>query len=229
MKQAHKKKFIDFKAPGVNEIVLVIILAFCLFPITSITGQLNSGLHLPDWLNPVERWMKEKEDYAAQLINLLISSGTFRIMLFNVLMLAVLPAIGEELLFRGVFQKIFYDLFKSGHLAIWVTAFLFSALHFQFYGFIPRFILGLVFGYLFFWGGTLWLPVISHFVNNAVPVIGAYMQGGDDAKNVSGIFSWGQTFLLPVSIVISFTILQYFRSKHKNKSITKEDMSQHTG
>jgi uncharacterized protein len=126
-------------------------------------------------------------------------------------MLAVIPAIGEELIFRGVFQKIFYDLFKSGHLAIWVTAFAFSALHFQFFGFIPRFILGLVFGYLFYWSGTLWLPVISHFVNNAVPVIGAYIQ----SKGCFGILSWEQIIILPLMVIISIFILRYFRNKSK--------------
>ena len=66
-------------------------------------------------------------------------------MMLNLLMIAVLPAIGEELIFRGVFQKIFYDFFKSGHPAVWITAIIFSTLHFQFFGLIPRFILGLGF------------------------------------------------------------------------------------
>ena len=137
-------------------------------------------------------------------------------------MLAVLPAIGEELIFRGVFQKIFYDFFKSGHMAIWVTAFLFSALHFQFYGFIPRLILGLVFGYLFFWSGTLWLPVLSHFVNNAVPVIGVYIQGWDNCQSIVGPLFFSMKpqvsfsgFLLTVIYMPSLSC-RYFHSRHKN-------------
>ena len=215
---AHQNYLIDFEKPVINDVVLVIVLTFCIFPVTSFTGQLNSGLHLPDWLYGIERWMKTKEDNATRLIDLLIASNTFGIMIFNVFMLAVIPAIGEELIFRGVFQKIFYDFFKSGHLAIWVTAFAFSALHFQFFGFIPRFILGLLFGYLFYWSGTLWLPVISHFVNNAVPVIAAYVQG----KEKFGILSWEKLIILPLMIIICIIILQYFRNKHKRKLIINQ-------
>ena len=224
MKPVHQKYLMDFEIPVLNDVVLVIVLTFCILPVTSFTGQFNSGLRLPEWLNGIERWMKAKEDNAAHLIDLLIASNTYGIMIFNIFMLAVIPAIGEELIFRGVFQKIFYGLFKSGHLAIWVTAFAFSALHFQFFGFIPRFILGLVFGYLFYWSGTLWLPVISHFVNNAVPVIGAYIK----SKGSFGILSWEQIIILPLMVVVSIIILQYFRNKHKRKMVTSRDVSQLT-
>jgi membrane protease YdiL (CAAX protease family) len=224
MKPAQQKYPRDFEKPVIIDVVLVIFLTFCIFPVTSFTGQLNSGLHFPDWLYGIERWMKAKEDNATHLIDLLIASNTFGIMIFNVFMLAVIPAIGEELIFRGVFQKIFYSLFKSGHLAIWITAFVFSALHFQFFGFIPRFILGLLFGYLFYWSGTLWLPVISHFVNNAVPVIGAYIQ----SKGDFGIVSWEQVIILPLITIIGIIILQYFRNKHKRKLLTSQKESRLT-
>lgn len=132
-------------------------------------------------------------------------------MILNVLIIAVIPAIGEELIFRGVFQRIFYDLFKSGHVAVWITAFVFSAIHFQFFGFVPRFILGLVFGYLFLWSGTLWLPVISHFVNNAVPVIGAYIQGWDNVSSPPEITLWKKIIELSLPIIISIIILLLFQ------------------
>ena len=155
-------------------------------------------MHLPGWLSGVEQWMIDKEDQADNLIDTLVSSNTFGTMMINLFIIALIPAIGEELIFRGVFQKIFVKLFKSGHLAIWVTAFIFSAIHFQFFGFIPRFILGLVFGYLFFWSGTLWLPVISHFINNAFPVILTYMQGGHKISVPVDTSLWKQAIYLPL-------------------------------
>ena len=115
-----------------------------------------------------------------------------------------------------MFQKILARLFRSGHLAIWVTAFIFSAIHFQFFGFIPRFILGLVFGYLFFWSGTLWLPVISHFINNAFPVILTYMQGGQKISVPVETPLWKQAIYLPLPVVIILVILFYFRNKYLN-------------
>jgi uncharacterized protein len=204
------------KMPHLNETGLVIILALCILPVTSFTGQINAGMHLPEWLSGVEKWMVEKEDHANNIINQVMISHAFGSMILNLFVIAILPAVAEEILFRGVLQKILYNLFKSGHAAIWVTAFIFSTIHFQFFGFIPRFILGLVFGYLFFWSGTLWLPVISHFVNNAVPVLVAYIQGMEkfDAPVDAPVLK--QVIALPLPIIISLIILFYFRNNSRN-------------
>ena len=220
MKPVQQKRLSGITFPGLKDVGLVIVLAFCIFPITSFTGQINAGMELPDWFSGVERWMVTKEENATSVINLLIVSDTFWMMILNLFMIAVLPAIGEEFIFRGVFQKIFYRLFRSGHIAIWITAFIFSAIHFQFFGFIPRFILGLVFGYLYLWSGTLWLPVISHFVNNAVPVIGAFVIGWEKV-NIQTDISLGKQLLgLPLPIIISLVILYYFRNSFREKSVT---------
>jgi membrane protease YdiL (CAAX protease family) len=171
-------------------------------------------MHFPGWLSGMENWMIDKEEKADNLIEMLVESNTFRVMMLNLITIALLPAIAEELIFRGVFQKIFSNIFKSGHVGIWFTAFLFSTIHFQFFGFIPRFILGLVFGYLFFWSGTLWLPVISHFVNNAFPVILAYIQGMEKINAPIETPLWKQALYLPLPIVIIMVILFYFRNKN---------------
>jgi membrane protease YdiL (CAAX protease family) len=205
--------FNELKIPELKDIGLVILLTICVFPISGFTGQINSAIHLPSWLSGLEQWMMDKEKSADNLINSLIVSDTFWTMSLNLLIIALIPAISEEMIFRGVLQKIFTRLFRSGHLAIWVTAFIFSAIHFQFLGFIPRFILGLVFGYLFFWGGSLWLPVISHFVNNAFPVILTYGQGIEIASATPDIPLWKQAIALPIPIVIIIVILFYFRNK----------------
>ncbi len=207
-------KIPGLEVPHLKEIGLVIVLTFCIFPVTSFTGQINSAMHLPDWLSGVEQWMTDKEDQADHVIDLLVESNTFPVMMVNLLTIALMPAIAEELIFRGVFQKIFANLFRSDHFAVWFTAFLFSAVHLQFFGFIPRFILGLVFGYLFLWGGTIWLPVISHFVNNAFPVILSYLQGIEKLNAPADTPLWKQALALPVPAVIIFTILFYFRNKN---------------
>ena len=214
-------KFTEFKMPQLKEIGLVIILTFCIFPITSFTGQLNTTMHLPGWLSGVEHWMTDMETSADSTTDLLIVSKSFWVMMFNLLTIGLITAIGEEFIFRGVFQQIFYNLFKSGHIAIWVTAFLFSAIHLQFFGFIPRFILGLAFGYLYFWSGNLWLPMIAHFVNNAFPVILIYIQGLDKLNTPSDVPLWHQAISLPLPIVIGSLILNYFRNNKINPDATK--------
>jgi membrane protease YdiL (CAAX protease family) len=214
MRPGSEAKLTEFRIPQLKEVILVVILAFCLFPITSFTGKINSAMHLPDWLSGVEQWMIRQEDKSDNLIESLIAAKTFPVLILNLFLIAVLPAAGEELIFRGVFQKIFYKLFRSGHLAIWFSAILFSTLHFQFFGFIPRLILGLVFGYLFFWSGTLWMPVVSHFVNNAFPVFLSYIQDKGHLNTQTDFPLWQQAITMMLSVAICMVILCYFRGKH---------------
>lgn len=194
-----------------SDVLLVTILAFCTFPVTSLAGQLNSGMVLPDWLSGVEEWMKDKEEYADHLLDQLMAPETFPGIWLNIVIIAALPAISEELIFRGVFQKIFQNLFRSGNFPVWFTAFLFSAIHLQFYGFLPRFILGLIFGYLFLWSRNLWLPIIAHFINNAVPAAGAYTKGWEAINSPLNESPEGQISGTIIALVIGIMILAWIR------------------
>jgi uncharacterized protein len=216
LKPAGQKGIPDLRMPKSTEIVLVIILAIFILPVTEFTGILNSGIHLPHWLSGVEQWMISKEDQADGLIDKLIASDSLGIMWFNILMIAVLPAIGEELVFRGVIQKILHRIFRSGHIAVWITAIIFSAIHLQFLGFIPRLILGLSFGYLYLWSGTLWLPILAHFINNAIPVIGTHIHAFDNIVASPELPLWRQVINLLIPLAICIIILLYFR-KNFNK------------
>ena len=119
--------------------------------------------------------MKASEEQAAALTEAFLKMSTPGELIFNLFMIALIPAIGEELLFRGIVQNIFSRWLKNNHAAVWFTAILFSAMHMQFYGFIPRLMLGAMLGYLLVWSGNLWWPIIAHFVNNAAAVIFSYL------------------------------------------------------
>jgi uncharacterized protein len=204
---------LNLKTVRLNDILLVTIMAFCAFPVTGFAGKLNAGMELPDWLSGIEQWMIEKEDYADHLLEVIMTPATFGGMWFNLLLIAFLPAVGEELIFRGVFQKILHNIFRSGHLSVWVTSVLFSAIHFQFYGFFPRLILGLIFGYLFLWGRNIWLPVIAHLINNAVPTIGAYIKGWETINEPAATGDVKHLIGMIVSMAIGITILARFRKR----------------
>ena len=206
-----------FSVPFARETGMVILLTFCLLPVNGFAGQLNSDLHFPEWLAGLEKWMIEKETEADGLFEMISAADTFQVMLLNLFIISVLPAFGEEMIFRGVFQRIFQKLFRNDHVGIWVLALIFSAIHLQFFGFVPRFILGLVFGYLYYWSGTLWLPVLAHFVNNAIPTIGVYLQGWEKASAQPDTELWVQMLILPAPVVIIVLIMLYFR----NKSISR--------
>jgi hypothetical protein len=210
-------KSVGISMPALKDIGLVVIMTCCLFPISSFTGEINAALHLPSSLSGIEDWMIEKEKTADNLIDSLInSSGTWGLIL-NLMTIAIIPAVAEELIFRGVLQKIFGKLFRSAHLGIWFTAIVFSAIHLQFFGFLPRLILGLAFGYLYLWSGTLWLPILAHFVNNAFPVVLTYIKGASALDETMDIALWKQALVIPIPLVIIFSIMVYFRNQNKDR------------
>ena len=103
-----------------------------------------------------------------------LDAGNIGVLLFNLFMIAFIPALAEEMLFRGVLQRILGEWFRNYHIAIWVVAILFSLAHYQLSGFIPRIFLGALFGYLYLWTSSIWIPVIAHFTNNGMAVIYYY-------------------------------------------------------
>jgi uncharacterized protein len=161
--------------PGLQVIILSSLMVFAVLPLVHWSAMINEMMHFPDWLKGVETWMKQSEESAEGITKAFLNVNTVAGLLVNLLMIAILPAIGEELLFRGVLQKLLHQWFKNVHWAILVTAVLFSALHLQFYGFLPRTILGVMFGYLFVITKSLWVPILAHFFNNAAAVFAAFL------------------------------------------------------
>ncbi|HYK76956.1 MAG TPA: CPBP family intramembrane glutamic endopeptidase [Daejeonella sp.] len=156
-------------------LLFTVLLMFGSTPLLELSVELNKGMKLPSFLQNLEIWMQNKEAQMADLTRQLLIMKSLPVLLVNLLMLAVLPAFGEEFIFRGCLQRIFTRLTHNYHLAVWISAIIFSAIHVQFYGFFPRMLLGALFGYLLVWSKSLWLPILAHFVNNATAVITAYV------------------------------------------------------
>lgn len=154
-------------------LTLIVVLAF--MPFNSLIIEWNAGMKLPNVLSGVEQWMRSQEDQLARLTEFMTVFDTPTQFVVAMLVIGVLPAIGEEVLFRGVLQRKLIEHWISPHLAIWVAAALFSAIHMQFYGFLPRLLLGALFGYLYYWSGSLLIAIFAHFVNNGVMVLMLYL------------------------------------------------------
>lgn len=140
-------------------------------PFIDMLNTWNQSLHLPSSMHAIEQWMINSEKQAENLTKQLLNVNTWGGFLSNILVIAVLAGVGEELLFRGVLQKILIKWTRNIHIGIFITAILFSAIHLQFFGFIPRLILGALLGYLYVWSRSLWVPIIAHAMNNAWVVI----------------------------------------------------------
>lgn len=157
-----------------DSVLLIFILLIAAVPLINFLGELNSHMQLPSWMEGVEREMRSSEEQAAKLTEKFLVIESPMQFFYAMMMIAVLPALGEELMFRGILQRIFSEWSGGKHTGIWSTAILFSAMHMQFYGFVPRLLLGVMLGYLFLWSGSLWLPIIAHFINNGAAVIASY-------------------------------------------------------
>lgn len=150
-------------------LALTFLIAFN--PVMALVSEWNMNMTLPDSVADVQQWMRAKEDEAALLTQQLVMTDEVARLMANLLVIAVLPAICEEYFFRGALQHIGERLFKNHHLAIWATAVVFSAIHFQFFGFFPRVLLGAIFGYMLVWTQNIWVPIFAHFLNNAAVTI----------------------------------------------------------
>ena len=137
--------------------------------------EINEGMKLPGVFKGLENWMKDSENKTNKLTEAFLNVTTPGGLVVNLIIIALLAAVGEELLFRGVILQLFVEWFKNRHLAVILSAILFSALHLQFYGFLPRMVLGILFGYIFIWSGSLWIPIVLHFIFNGITVVAAYL------------------------------------------------------
>ena len=155
------------KSPIALTVLLAIFTMLLITPFVNYTYALNAMLNLPDWMGALE---KEANGFTEAFLKMRNPVD----LIYNLIIIALIPAIGEELLFRGLIQQLLKGMFNNIHLAVLFSAIFFSSMHLQFYGFLPRMILGMVLGYLFVWSGSLWLPVAAHFVNNAATILFSY-------------------------------------------------------
>ncbi|MEJ2904030.1 CPBP family intramembrane glutamic endopeptidase [Pedobacter panaciterrae] len=206
--------FYGFKKPEPNLLLIVLLIMIVSMPVMEWTAMINQKMVLPDYLKWIETWMREKEDQAMQTTLLLLKMKHISELVVNLLLIALLPGIAEELMFRGAVQRSFLRIFKNPHVAIWTSAFLFSAIHLQFYGFLPRFLLGAGFGYIYYWSGNLWYSMLAHFLNNAYAVCVAwYMQKNNiplsEADNTSHFVWYGYL----ISFILTIFVFQFFKNK----------------
>lgn len=218
-----RTQYYDFKMPSPKRLLLLsAVLMVASMPLLELSIIVNLKMQLPSFLVDLETWMQAKEQEMERLTNLLIATTSYNGLALNLFMIAILPAIGEELLFRGALQNIFTRWLNNPQAAIWVVAIIFSAIHVQFYGFIPRMLMGALFGYLYYWGKSIWLPILAHFVNNAYATIYAFVllkQGKSiEEINQASPSNW---MIYVISFIGTAILIQYFWkiSQQKQKII----------
>ncbi len=206
------KSYLGLKKPsnlfyfGAGAIAIIVAI-----PLVTYLGQLNQQVQFP---GAIEKWMKASEEDAARTTRSLLSRHTINDLILNVVFIAGLAAVGEELLFRGMAQRLLIKMFKSHWAGIIVAAILFSAMHMQFYGFLPRFALGILLGIIYWYSGSLWTAIFAHFIYDGLLIVLVYfkptMMNDDQAVELNSLALMGS-----ISFVLVVLFIEWMRRKTK--------------
>lgn len=178
-------------------LILGVSVMICAMPALNCVIWLNGQIPLPAG---VEAAFRSMEDSAAAMVVTLQGAHTIPNLIMSVLIVGVFAGLSEELLFRGALQRLMSTGGLNAHAAIWIAAIIFSLMHMQFYGFVPRMLLGAFFGYSLLWSRCLWLPVMLHILNNAVYVISQY--SSTDSASAIDTFGAGSDWAYVAASVI---------------------------
>lgn len=154
---------------------IAFIIMFFSMPLIELLSNINQNMVLPHFLKAVDDWIRSTEAAAQKAQDAMLKMNTIGDLFFALSVVAFLTAIAEEFMFRGCLQTIFLRWTKNQHAAVWITAILFSAFHMEFLGFLPRMMLGVLFGYFVVYSGSIWPAVVGHFVNNGTDVVITYL------------------------------------------------------
>lgn len=166
-----RKNVSDFNsrpAPVIAVFLFVFALQLTSLPLNSYLASINENIQLPAGLESV---LREMEKSASELTEFMAKTDTYVQLFMSILVIGVIAGIGEELIFRGIVLRKLLKGTNNEHLAVWLSAVIFSAIHFQFYGFLPRVMLGALFGYLYVWTGNIRIPIAAHIFNNTLAVV----------------------------------------------------------
>jgi len=195
--------------PDTRILTLTFIGMFLLAPVINLTELLNQQLEFPAFMKGLENWMRTQEESAEKITIFLLADTDIVSLLYNLLVIAIAAAVTEEFIFRGALQRIVEKWTGNHHIVIWTVAFIFSAFHLQFYGLIPRMLLGAYFGYLLYWSKNIWIPVFAHFCNNAIAVIVMSTTGLKENEYLTGEIS--DSDILPYSLFAAITLILFFQ------------------
>jgi uncharacterized protein len=212
--------FFDNDSFHIQPALLVIILVVVFMGFNSLFIEWNQSIELPGAFG---EWARSTEDYLEEMTKFFTVFNTTGELVLALFVMAIIPAVGEELVFRGLVQNDLLRATRNPHVAIWISAILFSAVHMQFFGFIPRMFLGALFGYLYHWSGNLAMPMLAHFVNNGFSLIMMYMyQQGATTLDLETPEKAPWKVIIISTILSAFLLYAYrtFYLKHAHTEIT---------
>ncbi|RYZ59564.1 MAG: CPBP family intramembrane metalloprotease [Chitinophagaceae bacterium] len=221
-------EYLGLKAPHHSLYwILGLLLIIVAYPFVEYIGYLNHKIPVGE---STERWMKSMEEEAGRQIRFMLRDRSVGELIKNLVFIALFAGVGEELFFRGVIQRIFIRMTQNPWVGIVLTAAIFSGMHFQFYGFFPRFLLGILLGAIYWYSGSMWTAILAHFLYDAVIILVVYFNPQLLANPEATIIQ-GQTVQLlagaAVSLLLTIVVMRYMkkRSRTSYQEVYRDDFS----
>lgn len=206
-------KFIQiYNLPDWKSLFMTVVIYIAMTPILNYIVEWNAEISLPESMKAIEEWMRNAEDAAQTITDRLLNENNI---ILSILLVGILTGLSEEIFFRGGLQRILLSKPFNPHVAIWLTAFIFSVMHFQFFGFVPRLIIGAFFGYLAYWSGSLWTAIIAHALNNSTVIVATAIksQYGFNLDNLGTVQAGEFPTLAIISLIITIILIKYYPKK----------------
>lgn len=210
------------RLPSLKFTLTAIFTLIVSIPLMNIIIEWNQNLTFPESMSGIVQTFKDLEAKSEDSINIMTSGNSAGILIVNIMIVGIFAGLGEELFFRGGLMRLLGGAKSIGtHKAIWISAIIFSALHLQFFGFVPRMLLGVFFGYLLAWSGSLWLPILMHIINNSIIVTFEWINqtnGTDiDINSIGTGSSTSDIIILTLSIVLTvFSLFLLYKFSKQN-------------
>lgn len=199
-------------APTLKNIVGILLLLMVAMPALNQVIYWNENMHLPSQLSGIEEQLRNWENSSLKITETILNTTGLNGLFSGILVVGCITGLGEEMFFRAGLQRILSQKL-SKHVSIWISAFIFSLLHFQFFGFIPRMLLGAIFGYLYVWTGSIWVAAIAHAINNSIVVVQSWLTASGymifSVENI-GVVDNGVPWIAVISALVTTFILVFF-------------------
>ena len=198
------------RVPAVATVALVCLALVLAIPFMNLVISWNANIVFPEWAAGAAEWMRTMEDAANATLMTIVDGQSIMSLIILILTVGIFAGFSEELFFRGCLQRLMITARVNPHVAIWLTAILFSAIHMQFFGFVPRMLLGALFGYLAWWSGSVWTAVAAHIFNNIMAAVTMWMKARDASSEIVRLESFGANDILAAAVSLLITLMALF-------------------
>ena len=207
--------------PGLKPFIGILIVYILALPAMNQIIAWNENIRFPEWASGIEHSLRELEEANRSVADAMMQMSNVWQLIVSICVIGLFTGFSEELFFRGGMQNIFYKGGVKPGMAVWVTAIIFSLMHFQFFGFVPRILMGAFFGYVFLWSGSLWPSIFAHALNNSIVVVGVWVYGGESGLGIDsfGVASSGSW---PIAAIASGIATWLFLWRFRNYFFKKK-------